>query len=114
MFLADDGLTRVDHNFTRPENLESARVSQQRLDQYRQLFGDLGLTHGIGADWQAGKEKVWFFASAPGPRKSSEKHYLYLNNVPTATIDNLDDPKSKQKPYRHIQGNWYLFLEDLD
>jgi hypothetical protein len=117
MFLSDEGLTRVDFDFTRPNNAQSVGITDQRLNQYRRMFRNLNLAGGVGADWQAGKEvkeTVWFSASAPGPGKSSQKHYLYMNKVPELTIDNLDDPQSKQRPYRHIEGNWYLYLEDLD
>ena len=76
MFLSDKGLTRVDFDFTRPEDPSAVGIAQQRLDEYRRIFIDLNLTSGIGADWQAGKEvkdTVWFFAAAAGPRKSSQK-----------------------------------------
>jgi hypothetical protein len=117
MFLADKGLGRVAYDFTRPERPETIGVSQDRLQQYRKLFSRLDLSEGIeGYDE---KDLVWFHASAIGLSVTgSGKGYAYLTKPPPLLVDNLDNYWSKDgnsfTAFRHIEGNWYLYLDYED
>jgi hypothetical protein len=116
-FLADKGLGRVAYDFTRPENPQTIGISPDRLQQYRKLFGRLGLSEGIeGYDE---KDLVWFHASAQGLSVTgSGKGYAYLTKPPPLVVDSLDNYWSKDgksfTAFRHIEGNWYLYLEYED
>src|SRR4029077_10414909 len=47
MFVADKQLGRVAYDFTRTEKPGDIGVSEERLREYRALFGELGLSAGI-------------------------------------------------------------------
>src|ERR687886_466493 len=64
MFRADKGLGRVAYDFTRPENPRDVGVSRERLREYRDLFGELGLSAGV--EGYGEKEVIWFHASTRG------------------------------------------------
>jgi hypothetical protein len=60
------------------------------------------------------RDEVWFFTSTEGPRPSTLKHYAYVSQPKKGIVQDLDQSGSKATPYRHIEGNWYLRLDDAD
>jgi hypothetical protein len=117
MFLADKGLGRVAYDFTRPEDPASVGVSPERLAEYRKLFDQLGLSAGI--EGYGDKEEVQFYASTQGLSVSgSAKGFAYLTRPPSLLVDRLDNYRSKDgksfTAFRHIEGNWYLYLDYED
>lgn len=117
MFVADKELGRVAYNFTRPANPAEIGISEQRLQEYKQLFDKLGLTAGIeGYDE---KEVIWFIASTQGLGVSgSAKGFTYLEKPPSLLVDSLDGYRSKDgksfTAFRHLEGKWYLYLDYED
>ena len=115
LFRADKGLIYYSRGYTIPENTQSVGLSPARLEQYRQLFLKLGLDGMAAADRVTGdKDEVWFFTSIEGSRPSTFKHYAYVNKPPNGIIQDLDKQGSKSNPYRHVEDNWYLALDDAD
>ena len=115
MFRTDKGLIYFAHNISIPENPSMVGVSPERLEQYRRLFSALGLEGMAAADRVTGaREEVWFITSIEGVRRSAFKHYAYVSKPTKGVIQDLDKDGSKSAPYRHIENNWYLALDDAD
>ena len=115
MFRADKGLIYFSRGYTLPENAQSVGVSPERLEQYRRLFSALDLDGMAAADRQTGsRDEVWFFTSIVGSRPSTFKHYAYVSRPTKGVIQDLDKEGSKANPYRHVEGSWYLALDDAD
>ena len=118
MFRADEKLYRVARDFTRPENAQAADVDGERLAEYRMLLGKLRL-HG-GIEGYAPKDVIWFHASTKGLGVSgSSKGYAYLERPPELLVRDLDHYERTKggrsfSAYRHIEGNWYLYLDFED
>jgi hypothetical protein len=111
MVLEDKSLTRVDEDWTQPENLANLRVAE-----YRQLFKVVGTPRGVSA--RLNRESIEFIASSQGwAVHGSSKGYLYSEKTPEyygKPIDGLDEISLAERPYgsgyRHIEGNWYLYF----
>ena len=117
MFLADKGLGRVAYDFTRPENPQTVGITRERLKVYRGLFDELDLSAGI--EGYEEKDVVWFHASTYGLSVTgSGKGYAYLKERPKLVVDNLDTYWSQDgrsfTTFRHLEGNWYLYLDYED
>jgi hypothetical protein len=117
MFFADKGLGRVAKEFTRPANPADVKVTAERLSEYRQLFNKLDLRAGIEGYGQ--KDVITFYASTQGLAVSgSSKGFAYLKDPPKLLVEKLDGYRSPDgksfTAFRHIEGNWYLFLEYED
>jgi hypothetical protein len=114
MFRADKGLIYFAHNTSFPENPSTVGVSPERLEQYRRLFSVLSLEGMAANDRVTGaRDEIWFFTSIEGARRSTFKHYAYISK-PTKGVNQDDKDGSKAAPYRHIENNWYLALDDAD
>jgi len=117
MFLADKELGRVAPDFTRPDDPRTVGVSPERLGEYRSLFKTLGLSNGI--EGYKEKDLVYFHSSAQGLAVSgSGKGYAFAVIRPALVVDNLDNYRSRDSrsftAFRHIEGNWYLYLDFED
>jgi hypothetical protein len=128
------GLLRVGENWTRPEDPASIGISEERLGQYRSLFGGLGLESGVGNYWDD-QRIVEFMASSVGLlNRGSTKGYCWLASPPQANdsnvVEDLDAYVAKKHEhwrksfeitgralsdhfivYRPLDGNWYLYYE---
>lgn len=112
MVLEDKNLTRVDEDWTQPENLPAARVAE-----YRRLFRIVGTPRGVVA--RIDRETIEFWASSQGwVAHGSSKGYLYADKCPSRdgkTEESLDEMSLAERPYgfgcRHIEGKWYLYFE---
>ncbi len=80
---------------------------------YIRIFQTLGLNWAYTNLW-AGNENLWLTVSASGLSVSgSSKGYYYSSvDIPpsTALSENTDKTKG-QEVFRHIEGNWYIFIE---
>lgn len=116
LFVEDEGLERVSPYHTLPEDLELPGVTEQRIEEYRMLFQELGLEHGISSF--DGKDTLWFIAS----EFSWDKGYLYTDKCEETLVDDVDTAwatyGSSSSAYylfcQHIEGNWYIFLYSGD
>ncbi len=113
MFRADKGLTFFSKGSSVPENVQSIGITSERLKQYQALFARAGLD-GMADESDGSKDDVWFFTSIDGPRESTFKHYAFVTQPKRGVVADLDHGASKLAPYRHIDGNWYLALDDAD
>lgn len=114
MFLSDKDLVRVAYDFTRPADIQSIGVNEQRINEYRELFRKLNLSAGI--EGYGDKEIVTFYVSTQGLSVTgSSKGYAYTKNYPQLVVDDLDtyQPAGGKSftAYKHIEGNWYLYLD---
>lgn len=118
MLKADEGLVRVDEDWTDPKNPETIGVSATRISIYRRMLKDAHVPRGF----QSGvlMDEVDFFYWMIGSAISSDTTtgYAYRTHPPTEMRSSLDgyrpDRKNaddRVKVYRHIRGNWYLFYE---
>lgn len=111
----DQGLRRVDYNWTDPSDPKKAGVSDKRIAKYRQLLAKVGVPRGF--ETTDGQTEVDFLYWLTGSAISSDtdKGYAYLTKPPAVTRDSLDgyrrDDDKPSEAYRHITGNWYLFYE---
>lgn len=117
MIRADKSLQRVDDTWTRPEDPSSVGIGPDRIQAYRSLFATLGIPRGFYA-WHD-PENFTFLASTSGIGVSgSAKGYAYLSRRPDLVVPSLDGYQSPDggsfTAYRHIKGNWYLYLDHED
>lgn len=119
---ADSKLVRIASDFTwlennaawpRPES--EIGFSEQRWNEYRQLFNELGLKHGL-----ARREDIpgvlFFDVSATGMVTGGDaKGYAYSTEELSPLVNSLDhidiEVKSLQPLYKRIEGDWYLYYE---
>lgn len=109
MVVRDRSITRVDNDWTHPENLPKDLV-----EEYRRLFKTIGTPRGISA--RPDRSKIDFIASARGwVASGSTKGYSYIEEPPRDLENSLDEynPGMGGETYacRHIEGKWYLFFE---
>ena len=113
MFRVDKGLMYFSRGSTIPNDPQSVGIGPERLEQYRRLFSKIGLDGMAAADRTTGsRDEVWFFTSIEGSRPSTFKHYAYVSKPTRGVIQDLDKEGSKTNPYRHVEGSWYLALDD--
>lgn len=115
MSMEDSELKRVDDNWTRPEDPRTIGVNAERISEYRKLFRKAGVPRGFYAFHEDGIFE--FIASSRGLAiGGSSKGYAFYKSRPALVVNNLDEylknlDKSRTFPaFRHIEGNWYLFL----
>ncbi|MBK8464481.1 MAG: hypothetical protein IPL32_01495 [Chloracidobacterium sp.] len=125
MFKEDRSVGRVS-DFIRPANFfekceswdgKEVEMSTIRHLDYRRRFLILGLSAGI--EGYCEKESVYFYASTKGLSVTgSSKGYVYTVKQPTLLVDDLDkywSPDGQSfAAHRHIEGQWYLFLDYED
>ncbi len=124
MSRADSRVMRIAPNFTWltdnaswPRSGDELGFSQERWDEYRQLFRMLGLKDGLVR--YADADLIYLFASSKGlVTGGSGKGYVYSERDLTPTTDSLDQvpPELLQSSvhkivYKRIEPNWYLFLD---
>ncbi len=114
MIKEDEGLERVDEDWTRPEDLSYIRASSNRIANYRELLEKIGTSRGFYSF--RNPTKIDFIVSTKGLGISgSSKGYAYLENRPDLVVENLDNDQavdgSSYTAYRPITGHWYLFYD---
>lgn len=129
MFKEDSSLGRVGENFERTAsffekcegegawNGKAIEVDKARLDDYRERFAKLKLRAGI--EGYCEKDYISLYASTRGLSVTgSTKGYAYLVKPPKLLVVDLDSYWSTDgrsfTAFRHIDGNWYLFLDYED
>jgi hypothetical protein len=111
MVVTDKGLTRVDDNWTSPEDPQTIGLSKLRLDEYRKLFQKVGTPRGFSAN--AVRDSIEFISSAQGMvTHGSSKSYVYTTIVPSLIVENIDSYREQNNSfypvYKRIEGNWYI------
>jgi hypothetical protein len=132
MMQQDEGLARVDDDWTQPEDPASIGVPPERIAEYRSLAKKLALERGV-AGFGDKAQRIDFIASARGLSISgSSKSFVWLGTPPqptedTAIVENLDNHvRQKQaersayfdkhkrrmsgniRALREIEPHWYL------
>ena|SRR5947209_1968369 len=114
MLQADKGLKYFARGFTLPVTPDSGDISPERRQEYQKLFSKLGLEGISDLTDNGSRNEVWFSTSIPGVKQSTFKNYAYVVQPSKEVVADLDQGASKLKPYRHIEGHWYLALDDAD
>jgi len=109
MLIRDALITRVDCDWTDPDNLP-----KEVTEDYRRLFKIVGTPRGISASLD--RSQIDFIASSQGwVASGSSNGYAFLAKPPEITEDSLDhyteNRGQEAYAFRHIDGNWYLFFE---
>lgn len=115
MVITDSEIMRIDYDFTWlkddvtfPRPKSDKDLSEQRWDEYREVFKKLKLDNGI-VNYES--KKIIFFSVGA-------KDYMYASEEPSPLLDSLDQPnfnrpefegKSSKTLYRKLKGNWYLY-----
>lgn len=103
------------------ENNKELGMPETAIDRYRELCKQLGVT----ALRRIGFEEVWLIVwdYHPFPLSGTFKGYAVLKEPPEQTVDDLDlywnqvTQKEMTRPftvYRHIENEWYLFINYED
>lgn len=114
MITSDSKLERVDDTWTRPSDPSVIGVSPQRIAEYRKIFLDIDTPRGIEA-YDLTRKNFSLIVSTQGLSVSgSAKGYLWSISPPEPLFLELDSslasPSRHFFGYRHIEGNWYLYL----
>lgn len=120
MAIEDDGMTLITPTSTwhkdstfGPESKAEYGFSDERYEQYKQLFSRLGKNNGI-SNHQPNQMLVAISSNGTVTRISS-KGYAYLPEKPAELRESLDKVvfedyrKSHNIAYKHLKGNWYLY-----
>jgi hypothetical protein len=104
--------TWLDNNAAWPRPESEWGISNERWDEYRNLFKKLGLNGGILRDNQG--EITYLIVSSSGLiTNGSSKGYAYCKSEPAPIVSSLDDttswPKGKRIIFKQLRGHWYLF-----
>lgn len=130
MFDEDAGMSRItpkamqaSDGARRPDS--EVKLRKQRWQEYRALFSELGIDHGIvRASHPAWRDvsppgAVFLVASGKGMvGGSAEKGYAYSPTEPSPLVDSLDriniDLRDKDMVpvYKKLKGDWYLFYRE--
>lgn len=115
MFRSDDRLSGIGPTFIWPEDRRQAGITLIRMRDYRKRCKALGVTAGITC--YDAKQSIWFLASSRGTSTTSNtKGYAYLTEPPENVVPSLDhystDDGRSFTAFRHLEANWYLFLQD--
>lgn len=114
MIASDSKLERVDDNWTSPKNPSTIGVSSERVAEYRRLFLDIDTPRGIEAYDPARKSFLLIVSTQGLSVSGSAKGYLWSLTPPEPLFSELDSslasPSRHFFGYRHIEGNWYLYL----
>lgn len=111
MIQADQGLERVDYNWTLPD---PPPMSHERLELYRTLLKSIGCVRGF--ENFKDKNEIVFIASATGMvTGGSSKGYHFSQHQPSPVVGDLDvyQPGHNRTyvAFRHLEGNWHLIYE---
>ncbi|HEY2680665.1 MAG TPA: hypothetical protein VGI59_05025 [Candidatus Udaeobacter sp.] len=118
MLNADEGLIRVDEDWTDPKSPAAIAVSSTRIATYRQMLREARVPRGFQAKPLMYEVDFFYWTIGSAISSDTTKGYAYRTHPPIETLSSLDgyrtDPKNGDdtiKVYRHIHGNWYLFFE---
>jgi hypothetical protein len=110
MIREDQGLERVDDDWTEPSEPTTVGVSPQRIAEYRRLFAEAGVPRGFYS-FNQGKS-IMFVAYASGIAVSgASKSYVYSEEPLMDLVDGPLDPYHagrKVAVVRRIEDHWYL------
>jgi hypothetical protein len=117
MSAEDSQVTRIADNFTQlassvawPRPADQIGFSEERWNQYRALFKEIGLQEGI---FRRDGEVLFVYWAAGLSVTGAEKGYVYTTRPVEPVFDSLDQipvpVKSLQAGYRPIAENWYLY-----
>ncbi|PYK29213.1 MAG: hypothetical protein DME57_11240 [Verrucomicrobia bacterium] len=117
MVKKDKGLTRVDTDWTDPQDPTTIGVSTERINEYRRLLREVRVPRGFSA-WSQAEIDFLYWGIGSAVSDDVTKGYAYLESAPQNLAESLDGYKRPPtrdvvKVYRHIRGNWYLFYEYL-
>ena len=117
MVQADKGLTRVDDDWTQPDDPQRVGVGPARIAEYRRLLRRVGTPRGFQTTGATDDIDFYYWLTGSAITSDREKGYSYLATPPAHLLKSLDqcqpDDRNPVEFYRHIQGNWYLFYEYL-
>lgn len=110
----DRHLARIESTYTLPVRSSSALgatgLSQQRWDEYRQLFSKLGIKYGVDRR-EDFPSVVFLWADCDGSAISRDcKGYAYSERALSPIKDNLND-LAPGVFFRSLSKNWYLFRD---
>jgi len=117
MMRSDRVLTRVDDNWTDPEDPTTVGISHERIAEYRRILNTIGFPRGFYYDPKSGRVKfmAWAVGLVVG---GAAKSLIYLPEAPppgplVADLDAYQRPPEQSYilVYRHIEGPWYLELD---
>lgn len=116
MLKADDGLIRVDEDWTDPEHPETVGVSQARISTYRKTLRDARVPRGFRSEGLMYEVDFFYWMIGAAITSDTGKGYAYRTRPPIHLLNSLDgyqppDRDDAVRVYRHIRGNWYLFYE---
>lgn len=103
------------------ENAVALSIPETAIDRYRELCKQLG----VNALRRIGLEEIWLIKwdYHPFPLSGTYKGYAVLKEPPGQTVDDLDiywnqvtqgKMTSSFTVYRHIENEWYLFINYED
>lgn len=111
----DQGLRRVDKDWTDPDNPWTIGVSDQRIVLYRRLLKQADVPRGFATTPNQTEVDFYYWGSGSAISSDLNKGYAYLTRSPAKTLQTLDGYTNNSvipiEVYRHIDGNWYLFYE---
>ena len=117
MVQADKGLTRVDENWTQPNDPQEVHVSPARIQKYRDLLNSADVPRGFSSSDTPLEIQFFYYLDGNFASCETTKGYAYLPQPPAKQQKSLNDcPQNGDEflsEYRHIEGNWYLFYEYL-
>jgi hypothetical protein len=94
-----------------------ANLPPERLAQYDELLGSVGVGQGITRDPRGPVLlRTWVVVATGYFDQSIEKGYAFLDGAPSRLVASLDNTHSLGEglTYRHINGPWHLYYYNRD
>jgi len=110
MLKKDSKVQHLWHDSITPEGV----IDSQQWDSYRKVMKRSGII-GIHTSWHQAPEIT--FRTSPLNYSSLDKGYVFSTTQPEPIKDALDIDRKDIPPYaifyKHIKGNWYIYVENL-
>lgn len=115
MSSVDSEFVRISFDFVRvipdknsAQTSPDRKLTADRWDEYRRLFGSANLRDGISR----GQSSVAFIVSACGQVLAGTTYgYLYTQEKPHGLVGGIPENKSRQTLHIHLSGDWYIFVD---
>ncbi len=107
------GLTRIDVDWTDPEDPKRIGIFESQIERYRERLKNLGISRGYSAAGSCNAMEL--IVSTQGLAVSgSSKGYYYSEQPPRHIVPSLDvySPEFKYGAYRRVIDRWYLYYSE--
>ncbi len=127
LIYAERGLNRIDDNWTRPDDLTSIGIDNNKLNTFREIFKSLDIPRGISCDYDSisyitytygfsiSGESTGYYYSILEPANFIRNNAEKIQKEPFQNLDSIKLPSSASYHlFIKLEKNWYIYNEYED